>query len=384
MSTLTTKFRGDISILEKTLRDDNVADDAGIKLYKLEKCVIAADGTCHFENDQSFGGHRATNGGEPVLPDDFATKSYVDAVVSGCEQPADYIFHYLKQTTGPPTGTAIENEMCLNSIDNQYYIFSGGSWGPPLNLIIGDKLIFALSGSDTSGLSGTYTKTNKIYIFSTVIESYFAHNGCVILVRNQSYHCGSNSGWIYDQIENNWTAISGSGSTFLYGHGLQKVIDTLNVIVDSSVFEFNSSDELALKDDSISTDHLKLGLGGGELNTDVIPEGSVNKFMRDEHIDDRVNSLIDEGEGIDIVYDDPGNKLTISTKYATAGDIPSNAVIGGSSFNNESFGVNSGFVSLEKVDGGEWVNWVDMLDISHWTTVVYGTWDGVKYTAELE
>jgi hypothetical protein len=48
------------------------------------------------------------------------------------------------------------------------------------------------------------------------------------------------------------------------------------------------------------------------INSDEISEGVINQFYTDERVDDRVNSLIVEGNGIDKVYDDNAGSLTIS------------------------------------------------------------------------
>lgn len=49
------------------------------------------------------------------------------------------------------------------------------------------------------------------------------------------------------------------------------------------------------------------------LNTDDIPEGSTNKYLTNERIDDRVADLIKAGTNVTINYDDGLNTLTISS-----------------------------------------------------------------------
>ncbi len=357
MTTLTTRFRGDVSIREETIDDGNIALNAGIKLSKLEKTVIAADGSNDFTGNQSFGGFKIINLGNPSLPQDAATKSYVDAMITGCEHPIDYVIHYLKDSAGAPTGSAIDHEICLNTVDGTYYKYLSGNWGTPISLVNGNRFVFALNGSNTSGINGIHTKTDKIYEFTGgSIGEYFANYGCVVLVRNSSYNASSNSGWVYDGEKSKWIQMSGGGAGGISaGDGLERVVDVLNVLVNPSEFEFNGSNEIALKIGGVRASRIKFGTGTDEVDTDDIPEGAYHLFFTDERVDNRVSNLLTEGEAIDLYYDNSGNYLRISCEIATEGPDLASTNRGVASFNNESFDVTDGFVSLETVDGGEWV-----------------------------
>ena len=54
-------------------------------------------------------------------------------------------------------------------------------------------------------------------------------------------------------------------------------------------------------------------------DTDSIAEGSNNLYFTNERVDDRVNSLLTAGTGINLSYDDNANTLTI-TGSAQYGD----------------------------------------------------------------
>ncbi len=379
MTTLTTRFRGDVSIREETIDDGNIALNAGIKLSKLEKTVIAADGSSAFTGNQSFGGFKIINLGNPSLPDDAATKSYVDAMITGCEHPIDYVIHYLKDSTGAPSGSAIDHEICLNTEDGEYYKYLSGNWGSPITLINGNRFIFALNGSNTTGTNGIYTKTDKIYEFTGgTVGEYFANYGCVVLIRNSSYNVSSDSGWVYDGDKSKWIQMSGGGASGVSaGDGLERIIDTLNVLVNPDEFNFNGSNEISLKIGGVRASRIKFGTGTDEVSTDNIPEGAAHLFLTDERVDNRVSNLLTQGEGIDLYYDNSGNYLRISCEVATEGSDLASTNRGVASFNNESFDVTNGFVSLETVDGGEWMgpSWVSYFDNTCWVPQSTTVWN---------
>jgi len=69
-----------------------------------------------------------------------------------------------------------------------------------------------------------------------------------------------------------------------------------------------------------------------------------------EEIQNIVALMLLEGEAIDLSY--AANQLTVSCELADVGDNTVNK--GVSSFSDDSFGANSGYITIEKVDGGAW------------------------------
>ena len=84
------------------------------------------------------------------------------------------------------------------------------------------------------------------------------------------------------------------------------------------------------------------GTSGQVLKTDGA--GTLSFISIDEQVDDRVNGLFVEGEGIDFTYDDAGNSFTVAGEDAT----DSNKGI--ASFASADFTVTSGAVSLVDLD----------------------------------
>ncbi len=100
-----------------------------------------------------------------------------------------------------------------------------------------------------------------------------------------------------------------------------------------------ANSKLANSGVTINSNSLNLG-GTLTLDTGDIGEGS-NKYYTDERVDDRVNALITDGEGITTTYDDSAGTLSIAAEEATASNK------GVASFSSAHFDVTSGAVSIK-------------------------------------
>ncbi len=96
-----------------------------------------------------------------------------------------------------------------------------------------------------------------------------------------------------------------------------------------------------LANSSITLNGSAINLGGSlTLDTDDLAEGS-NKYYTDERVDDRVNALITDGEGITTTYDDSAGTLTVDAEIATSSNK------GVASFSSDHFVLNSGNVAIK-------------------------------------
>jgi hypothetical protein len=114
-----------------------------------------------------------------------------------------------------------------------------------------------------------------------------------------------------------------------------------NISVATSQIADSAVTNVKLANSGVTINSNSLNLGGTlTLDTDDFAEGS-NKFYTDERVDDRVNALITDGEGITTTYDDSAGTLTVAAELAT----DSNK--GVASFTNSHFVVNSGVVAIK-------------------------------------
>jgi len=269
-----TKFRGKQNILEKTVWNPQIADDAGIEYHKLEKTPLAADGTVLATAHLNLDGFRIICASEPIDDTDLTNKCYVDNLPANGQIPADYVIHYIKDTSGAPHGTADDDELCLNINDKSLYKYSSGAWNLESdNLPVGMRFLFALSGTDTSGLSGIYHATNFIYKVKPAgqISDKLVKSGVLIVIRNQSKDAEINSGWVYDGIYNLWRPLAGSGGSsspgsgaILPGRGLIQEVSTFHVNVDNYTIFVNGNNEIVVSPDFIKSsisDYLVAGEG---------------------------------------------------------------------------------------------------------------------------
>ena len=101
-----------------------------------------------------------------------------------------------------------------------------------------------------------------------------------------------------------------------------------------------ASGAVSIKADSIDDTLIDFGTGAGQVNTDDLPEGSTNKYLTNERIDDQVNTLLTAGSGIGLTYNDAGGTLTIASTASGIGLSDFSAVDAGGdgsfSYNNTS------------------------------------------------
>lgn len=175
--------------------------------------------------------------------------------------------------------------------------------------------------------------------------------------------------------------------TFVEGEGIDitsnDTSDTITIKAEDAtttnkgVASFNAQEfsvttgAVSILADGIDTTHIDWGTGTNQISTSDMPEGT-NLYYTDERVDDRLNSLFIEGEGIDFVYDDGAGTYTVS------GEDASTSNKGVASFSDQNFSVSSGAVSLladgidtTLIDWGTGINQISTTDMPEGTNLYY-------------
>lgn len=78
--------------------------------------------------------------------------------------------HYVKSTSGAPTGTAaVDNEFCLNTFESNLYLKYSGTWykiesSHPSAVRKGMRYVHTKTGADTTGAAGSHVATNRVFV----------------------------------------------------------------------------------------------------------------------------------------------------------------------------------------------------------------------------
>jgi hypothetical protein len=137
-------------------------------------------------------------------------------------------------------------------------------------------------------------------------------------------------------IDHSAVNISTESNSGLSGGGDISV--TRSLVVDiagtTAVTSVENADEILIWDVSANARRktTRANLLGTPIpaSTDNLPEGSTNKYFTSERVDDRVASLLVEGAGIDIDYNDAANTLTISSSLTQYTDEAAQDAVGSS------------------------------------------------------
>lgn len=131
-----TRIHGEQQIQTETITNDQISAAAGIELTKLEKAVLAADGSVPAAADIPMGSHKITGLQDPTSAQDAATKKYVDDLAQGLDVKASV---RVATTTNGTLATAFQN----------------GSTVDGVTLATGDRIL--IKNQSTASQNGIYT-----------------------------------------------------------------------------------------------------------------------------------------------------------------------------------------------------------------------------------
>ncbi len=244
-----TQIDGSRQIRDGTIKDAQIASDAAINVTKLNKSVIAADGTQAFTADQSAGNHKITNLLDPTSSQDAATKAYVDATAQGLDVKASV---KVATVASGALATAFANGQTVDG-----YVLQTGD-----RILIKNQSTGSENGIYTVNASGTPTRATDADTNGKVSPGLFT------FVEQGSTN--ADSGWILTNdgaITVGTTALvfqqfSGAGQ-ITGGAGLTKTGNQLDVVAGDASLVVNA-DEL----------HVQLADGTIELTAGGLRAGS--------------------------------------------------------------------------------------------------------------
>lgn len=293
---------------------------------KLASKYLYADGSRTATGPLSMGGYKIINVGAPESATDVATKSYVDGRITGLtwKPPVLDSINYIIANSGvAPTGTPTnDGEKCLNTADNILYVWdaANATWNSS-TLSNGDRYLFNLDGSDTSGNSGTYTHDNNIYQSDGSTISQIAPVDGWALFRESD-----GSGFTYLTNENEWVKFTGLGEV-ICGNGLYKVGNTINVgnghgiytDADTVNVDVSSLCGNGIVDDGSGAFTLDTTIAGDGLSIDFLTKVlSVNVSDGLTIVTDNIQVAVADFAGFGL-EDDGSNNLQVSSVMAGNG-----------------------------------------------------------------
>lgn len=152
-----------------------------------------------------------------------ADVQYVQGLISGVDwqESIEHSVDYVKATAGAPSGTATSGEKCLNTNEAKIYTYTT-SWDSGVAVSSGDRAIHKDTGSDTSGDSGTYTASNKIYEYNgTTFDETTANEGMASWIEDEDVvYVFNGTAWVKfgsTVTHNNTSGLQG-GTTDQYYH----------------------------------------------------------------------------------------------------------------------------------------------------------------------
>ena len=313
---------------------------------------------------------RIINLADPTQTTDAVTKQYVDAVKSGLDIKDSVRMATTANLSGTyANGTAGVGATLTNNSTQAAFAVDGVSASLNDRVLVKDQTAQAENGIYTVTTVGSGA-ANWVLTRATDADgdpSQELDGGTFVFVEEGSIAQDNGYTFTHNGVPTIGTTalpvaqFSGAGQV-IAGDALTKSGNTLDVAVDNASIEVvgdalqvkglgiqnsmiaNSTvgnNKLQNKSVTINSNNLELG-GTLTLDTDDFAEGT-NIFFTNERVDDRINSLVQDGEGITTTYDDAANTFTIAAEDASS----SNKGI--ATFNTADFSVTGGDVTIKNL-----------------------------------
>jgi hypothetical protein len=274
--------------------------------------TISSTGGVKFASNVNMNSNNINNLDDPVANQDAATKAYVDATAQTTEEVQDIVGALISgsgnisATYNDSAGTLVISEALtttdITEGDNKYFSNARARGAVSVTDAGGDGSLAYNSTSGVITYTGPSASEVRAHLSGGTGITYNSSTG-VITTTDGDIDIHNLSGYVANEhIDHSGVSIiAGTGLT---GGGTIAASRTVNVGAGTGI--------------TVNADDVAVNMGA--FDTDDLNEGSTNLYFTNERVDDRVNALIVDGNGIDAVYDDAAGTLTLSTPSGTAGN----------------------------------------------------------------
>jgi hypothetical protein len=283
-------------ILDGTLVNADINASAGIELTKLEKTVIAADGSNAFSGDQSFGGQKITNLGAPSSDNDGANKTYVDtAIASNIEVGPQKGYVVLKTQAALPACTYAGGGKTLTGDANGALSVNSTPVVDTWPLLIADQADGTQNGRylvTDKGSAGTpfiLTRAADFELSSQILPGahMFVDQGTSA---EENWYLDTDGPITLDTTSLTFTKRKGL-TNITAGSGMTKSGDTINVIGGDGITANGDEIEASVDDSTIELDNTD---GSGALRVKdggiTLAKMAVESVDSDQYVDGSIDS----------------------------------------------------------------------------------------------
>ena len=273
--------------------------------------TITSSGGVKFGSNINANSNHINNLDDPVAAQDAATKAYVDLTVQTNEEVQDVVGAMISgsgnisATYDDAAGTlTIAEALTTTDItegDNQYYTNARARGAVSVTDAGGDGSLAYNSTSGVITYTGPSATEARAHLSGGTGITYNSGTG-VITTTDGDIDIHNLSGYVANEHIDH-SAVSITAGAGLLGGGTIAATRDMSVGAGTGI--------------TVNADDIAVTLT--PFDTGDLSEGS-NKYYTDERVDDRVNALIVDGDGITATYDDAAGTLTLSTSPGNAGD----------------------------------------------------------------